>query len=159
MPVENPTVHTQILKEILAKNIEDVVNSWILTPSGEYRRAADPELHGWESAEAARVANWTAPLPSWGGDAHAYFITHESLSGRGARSRRDLYDEQHHHHHGGREAGRHEASLEPPHNQGYPEYEDEEEEAGVEAGLEAGLEADGEHIVSRARLSSFEEGM
>jgi len=69
VPVENPTTHTQVLEEILAKNVEDTANSWYLQPDGSYSRDGGPAAH---------------PPPAWGGDAHAYFMSHGSLSGRGS---------------------------------------------------------------------------
>ncbi len=76
VPVENPTVHEQVLEEILAKNVEDVDNSWLLGPDGLYTRVVDKAVK--EGLPLIR--------PAWGGDAHQYFMTHASLSGRGGHA-------------------------------------------------------------------------
>ena len=67
MPILNPTVHRQILYEILMQNILDDSNSWDLNADGEYLRTLP--LNGNEAHHA-----------------HNYFLTHESLSGKGAGS-------------------------------------------------------------------------
>ncbi len=64
MPILNPTVHRQILNEVLMQNMLDVTNSWDLMADGEYLRSTAPE---------GQVAH----------NAHDYFLTHESLSGKG----------------------------------------------------------------------------
>jgi polyphosphate kinase len=65
-PVENPTVHEQVLQQILLANIRDEAQSWTLDASGEYAR--DP---AWDHPGAF--------------SAHEYFMTNPSLSGRGQR--------------------------------------------------------------------------
>ena len=75
MPVENPTVHAQVMSQIMGANIKDEKNSWALQPNGEY-------VH--------------APVTDKSFSAHEYFMNNPSLSGRGkalARSAasRDLY--------------------------------------------------------------------
>ncbi len=65
IPIENATVHRQILDEIMAVNFKDTEQSWVLTGSGEYRRLDDDE--GEDGIFSAQN----------------YFMTSPSLSGRG----------------------------------------------------------------------------
>jgi polyphosphate kinase len=65
-PVENPTVHEQVLQQILLANIRDEAQSWTLDASGEY----------------ARDQAWDHPGAF---SSHEYFMTNPSLSGRGQR--------------------------------------------------------------------------
>lgn len=64
MPIENPTVHRQILDQIMMTNIKDTSNTWLLQPDGRYIRHPDAE---------------TKPF-----SAHHFFMTNPSLSGRGS---------------------------------------------------------------------------
>ncbi|QUD88447.1 RNA degradosome polyphosphate kinase [Phenylobacterium montanum] len=64
VPVENPTVHEQVLSQIMVANINDVAASWYLDGKGGYSRA-----RGWTHRAAF--------------SAHQYFMTNPSLSGRG----------------------------------------------------------------------------
>ena len=66
VPVENPTVHQQVLTQIMVANINDVAQSWNLDGNGQYRRAP-----GWAAKGAF--------------SAHQYFMTNPSLSGRGQK--------------------------------------------------------------------------
>ncbi len=62
IPIENATVHEQIMGQIMFANIKDEKQSWVLNGDGTYKRI-----------EAEKEAFC----------AHDYFITNPSLSGRG----------------------------------------------------------------------------
>ncbi len=61
IPLENPTVHDQILNEVMAFNLRDTAHSWSLSGDGTYYRL--PDRSGFSS--------------------HEYFMTHASRSGQG----------------------------------------------------------------------------
>ena len=65
-PVENPTVHQQVLSQIMLANLKDEAQSWWLDSEGHFAR--DP---AWDHPGAF--------------SAHEYFMTNPSLSGRGQK--------------------------------------------------------------------------
>lgn len=65
VPIETPTVHRQILNQIMVANLNDEAQTWIMQDDGTYKRLR----------------------PEAGGDtfcAHQYFMDNPSLSGRGS---------------------------------------------------------------------------
>ena len=67
--IHNPTVRSQIMGQIMAANLADEAQSWVLRPDGTYRR----EL----------------PLGATLFNCHRFFMENPSLSGRGTAGVKD----------------------------------------------------------------------
>ena len=72
-PIDNPTVRRQILDQVMAANLRDEANSWILQADGSY-------IHGNHA-----MRDGEEPF-----DCHEFFMRHPSLSGRGRAGTDDV---------------------------------------------------------------------
>jgi polyphosphate kinase len=71
--ITNPTVHAQIVSQIMAANMADQTQSWVAEPDGRYFR------HGDASTDRSRLFS-----------CHRFFMENPSLSGRGRAGVHDV---------------------------------------------------------------------
>ncbi|MBV1868705.1 MAG: RNA degradosome polyphosphate kinase, partial [Marinosulfonomonas sp.] len=69
--IKNPTVKAQIVSQIMAANLADEAQSWVLGPDGKFLRA-------------------TAADPDHPFNCHRFFMEYPSLSGRGSAGAADV---------------------------------------------------------------------
>ena len=73
--IHNPTVKAQIVEQVMAANLHDVAQSWVLDGLGNYTRAGGD----------ARSGEDRPPF-----NCHRFFMENPSLSGRGSAGARDV---------------------------------------------------------------------
>ncbi|MBP1804779.1 RNA degradosome polyphosphate kinase [Rubellimicrobium aerolatum] len=66
----NPTVKAQIVDQVMAANLADTAQSWVMAPDGSFARAKAPEDGGFSC--------------------HKFFMENPSLSGRGSKGAADV---------------------------------------------------------------------
>lgn len=71
VPIMNKTVHAQIMSQVMAANLADQVNSWVLQADGSYVRDLDQGGEVWFNC-------------------HKFFMENPSLSGRGSVGAKDV---------------------------------------------------------------------
>jgi len=76
--IETPTVKAQITSQIMAANLADVAQSWVMQPDGTFKR---PDLTGVEQPFSC----------------HRFFMENPSLSGRGSAGAKDVPELTHSH--------------------------------------------------------------
>jgi polyphosphate kinase len=69
--IENPTVKAQIVSQVMAANMADVAQSWVMAPDGSFTRAERPE-------------------GEFAFNCHRFFMENPSLSGRGSAGASDV---------------------------------------------------------------------
>jgi polyphosphate kinase len=69
--IENPTVKAQITSQIMAANLADVAQSWVMAPDGSFTRHAPEE-------------------GTFAFNCHRFFMENPSLSGRGSAGASDV---------------------------------------------------------------------
>ena len=69
--IKNPTVHAQILKQIMAANLSDTLHSWVLMPDGSYCR----------HDKSLATSQFSC---------HRFFMENPSMSGRGRAGSQDI---------------------------------------------------------------------
>ncbi|MGI3210741.1 RNA degradosome polyphosphate kinase [Roseovarius tibetensis] len=69
--IENPTVKAQIVSQVMAANMADVAQSWVMSPDGSFSRATRPE-------------------GEFAFNCHRFFMENPSLSGRGSAGASDV---------------------------------------------------------------------
>ncbi|ASP22622.1 polyphosphate kinase [Antarctobacter heliothermus] len=69
--IQNPTVKAQIVSQVMAANLADTAQSWVMEPSGNFKR-------------------YTLPEGEFSFNCHRFFMENPSLSGRGSAGASDV---------------------------------------------------------------------